>query len=119
MESDGFRRAFLRWVAERRGLSWIPGEETFAAAREARLERLGNLISENVNRDALLRLIDGGPPSGLPVVAGQLVSRLAGQQTVVADISGDKVSPPVDGEMSPPNPPALAVPYSIERRSES
>src|SRR5918997_3385458 len=83
MESDGFRRSFLRWVASVRGLDWAPGETSFAAAREARSERLGALISENVDREALLRLIDQGPPSGLPIIAGQLVSRSAGQQTEV------------------------------------
>jgi adenosylcobyric acid synthase len=62
MESDVFRRSFLRFVASERGLDWTPGEESFAAAREARLERLGDLISENVDRDALLRLIVNGPP---------------------------------------------------------
>jgi adenosylcobyric acid synthase len=118
MDSDGFRRAFLRWVAERRGLDWTPGEETFAAAREARLERLGDLISENVDRNALLRLIEDGPPSGLPVISGQLVSRSAAQQTVVADVSGYKASPSVDGEMSPSIPPAFAAPSSGERRSK-
>jgi adenosylcobyric acid synthase len=61
MESDAFRRSFLRFVASERGLDWTPGEESFAAAREARLERLGDLISENVDRDALLRLIVNGP----------------------------------------------------------
>ena len=119
MESDGFRRAFLRWVAQRRGLDWVPGEETFAAAREARLEKLGDLVSENVDRDALLRLIDDGPPSGLPVVSGQLVSGSADQQTVVADVSGDRASPSVDGEMSPSIPPAFAAPSGGERRSQS
>ena len=118
MESDVFRRAFLRWVAELRGLNWTPGEETFAAAREGRLERLGDLVSENVDRDALLRLIVDGPPSGLPVVGGRLVSSSAAQQTAVADVSDDKASPSVDGEMSPSIPPAFAVPCSGEQRSK-
>jgi adenosylcobyric acid synthase len=62
MESDAFRKSFLRLVASERGLDWTPGEESFAAAREARLERLGDLIYENVDRDELLRLIVNGPP---------------------------------------------------------
>ena len=118
MDSDGFRRAFLRWVAERRGLDWTPGEETFAAAREARLERLGDLVSENVDRNALLRLIEDGPPSGLSVISGQLVSSSAAQRTAVADVSGDRASPSGDGEMSTSIPPAFAVPCSGERRSK-
>jgi adenosylcobyric acid synthase len=68
MESDGFRRSLLDWVARRRGLDWVPGEEAFAAARERRLEKLGDIVAENVDREALLRLIDDGPPPGLPVI---------------------------------------------------
>ena len=68
MESDGFRRSLLDWVARRRGLDWAPGEEAFAAARERRLETLGDVVAENVDREALLRLIDDGPPPGLPVI---------------------------------------------------
>jgi adenosylcobyric acid synthase len=68
MESDGFRRSLLDWVARRRGLDWAPGEEAFAAARERRLEKLGDVVAENVDREALLRLIDDGPPPGLPVI---------------------------------------------------
>ncbi len=105
MESDGFRRAFLRRVAERRGLDWTPGEEAFSAAREARLEKLGDLISENVDQEALLRLIEGGAPTDLPVVAGRLVSFSAGQQTEIADTSGEKASPSANGEVSPNIPP--------------
>jgi adenosylcobyric acid synthase len=72
MESDAFRRRFLRRVADQRGLDWAPGEESFAEARENRLDRLGDLVSENVDREALLRLIDEGQPSGLPFVRLQV-----------------------------------------------
>jgi adenosylcobyric acid synthase len=68
MESDGFRQDFLRFVARERGLDWTPGNESFAAAREKRLDKLGDLISENVDRNALLSLIEDGPPDDLPVV---------------------------------------------------
>jgi adenosylcobyric acid synthase len=71
MESDAFRRSFLRFVAGDRGLDWTPGKESFAAAREAQLDLLGDLVSENVDRDALLRLIENGPPEDLPVVGHQ------------------------------------------------
>jgi len=98
MESDGFRRSFLRWVADARGLDWAPGESSFAAAREARLEKLGDLISENVDREALMRLIDDGPPSGLPVVSGQLSAV---------------------GDSSAPTSPAFAAQSSDEQRSKS
>ena len=81
LESDGFRRALLAWVSEERGLDWRPGNESFAEAREAQLEKLGDLVAEHVDREALLRLIDDGPPSGLTVVSGQL-SAVGGRQAV-------------------------------------
>jgi hypothetical protein len=58
----------LQWVAGERSLDWRPGEESFAAAREAQLEKLGNLVADHVDRDAVMRLIDDGQPGGLPVV---------------------------------------------------
>lgn len=77
MESDGFRRGFLRLVAQTRGLDWVPGEQSFAAARDERLEKLGDLVADNVDREALLRLLDNGPPPGLPVVSPRLVKNPA------------------------------------------
>ncbi len=71
LESDGFRRSLLRWVAGERGLDWVPGDESFAAAREAQMERLGDLIAENVDREALLRVISDGPPDDLPIIRHQ------------------------------------------------
>ncbi|CAA9435954.1 MAG: Cobyric acid synthase [uncultured Rubrobacteraceae bacterium] len=68
-ESDGFRRAFLRRVAGERGLDWVAGDEPFAAHREAQLDKLGDLVAENVDREALLRLVEDGPPGGLPFIA--------------------------------------------------
>jgi adenosylcobyric acid synthase len=109
MESDAFRRRFLRWVAVQRGLDWAPGEESFAAAREKRLDRLGDLVAGNVDREALLRLVDDGPPSGLPVVSGQL-SAISGQQTVTDDLSGESSSQSVNGEVSLPVPTTSAAP---------
>jgi hypothetical protein len=77
-ESDGFRRAFLRRVAGVHGLDWTPGSELFAARREAQLEKLGDLIAEHVNRDALLRLIFDSCQRGScqqSVISCQLVRR--------------------------------------------
>jgi len=68
LESDGFRRALLAWVAAERNLDWRPGDQSFSAAREAQLEKLGDLVADNVDREAVMRLIEDGPPSGLPVV---------------------------------------------------
>ncbi len=98
-ESDGFRRAFLRRVARARGLGWVPGEEPFAAAREAGLDALADLVDNNLDRDALLRLIDGGPPSGLPIVSGQLASPSAGQpEAADGDAPCVQASPSANGE---------------------
>jgi adenosylcobyric acid synthase len=72
-ESDGFRRAFLLWVAGASGLDWKPGEESFAARREAQFEKLGDLVAENVDREALLRLVEDGPPPGLPSVPPETI----------------------------------------------
>jgi adenosylcobyric acid synthase len=92
MESDGFRRSFLRWVASVRGLDWRPGGFSFAAAREAQLERLGDLISENVDREALLRLIDDGPPHDLSVVRLQASGIRHQQRDSNADSAGGEVT---------------------------
>jgi adenosylcobyric acid synthase len=72
LECDGFRRALLSWVASECGLDWIPGEETFAATRERRFDMLADLVAENVDRDALLGLIERGPTPELPVISSQL-----------------------------------------------
>ncbi|MFF7728102.1 cobyric acid synthase [Streptomyces sp. NPDC008001] len=66
LESDGFRRAFLRRVAEAAGRAFVPAPDTsFAALREEQLDRLGDLIEEHADTDALLRLIEDGVPGGL------------------------------------------------------
>ncbi len=72
LESDAFRRALLSWVATERGLDWRPGEESFGEAREGQLDKLGDLIAEHVDREALLRIVENGPPAGLSVVSSQL-----------------------------------------------
>ncbi|WP_232110378.1 cobyric acid synthase [Streptomyces buecherae] len=69
LESDGFRRAFLREVAEAAGRRFVPAPDTcFGALREEQLDRLGDLIEEHADTDALLRLIEHGPPAELPFV---------------------------------------------------
>ena len=80
MESDDFRRNFLRMVAEERGLDWMPGGESFAAAREARHEKLGDLIAENVDKEALMRLVEGGVPEELPILRLQASGRRLQQE---------------------------------------
>jgi adenosylcobyric acid synthase len=67
-EGDGFRRAFLGWVAAERGLDWVAGERPFAAVREERLEAVGDLIADHVDTAALERLLEEGAPPDLPFV---------------------------------------------------
>jgi adenosylcobyric acid synthase len=69
LESDGFRRAFLREVARLAGRRFVPAPDTdFAAVREGRLDALGDLIAEHADPDALWRLIEHGPPADLPLL---------------------------------------------------
>ncbi|MEU5640342.1 cobyric acid synthase [Streptomyces milbemycinicus] len=69
LESDGFRRAFLRRVADAAGRAFVPAPDTsFGELREEQLDRLGDLIEEHADTDALLRLIENGVPDGLPFV---------------------------------------------------
>jgi adenosylcobyric acid synthase len=69
-ESDEFRRRFLRlaaWLAGREG--FVAAEDTeFAAARQATVDRLGDLVEEHLDTEALWRLIEQGPPAGLPLL---------------------------------------------------
>ena len=68
-ESDDFRRAFLADVARHAGRDFVPAPGTdVAALREARLDVLGDLVEEHVDTAALLRLVEAGPPAGLPFV---------------------------------------------------
>jgi adenosylcobyric acid synthase len=69
LENDGFRRAFLTEVARISGRRFVPAPNTdFAAVREARLDRLGDLIEQHADTDALDRLIEKGASDGLPVL---------------------------------------------------
>ncbi|GAB2892654.1 cobyric acid synthase [Streptomyces mayteni] len=69
LESDGFRRAFLRRVAADAGRDFTPAPDTsFGALRERQLDRLGDLIEEHADTAALLRLIEEGAPGDLPFI---------------------------------------------------
>lgn len=123
LECDGFRRALLRRVAEERGLDWRPGVESFAAAREAQFEALGDLIAENIDREALLRVIDAGSPRQMPVVSGQLVSSrhsaVDSQQALNDDMPRLDVSATGHGKVSTSSPTELATINTGEQRSQS
>jgi adenosylcobyric acid synthase len=70
LENDAFRRALLRRVAclaDRPGFRPAP-DTTFAAVRAAQLDRLGDLVATHLDTDALLELIEHGPPRNLPFI---------------------------------------------------
>jgi adenosylcobyric acid synthase len=72
-ESDGFRRAFLADLAARTGRDFTPASDVrFAAIRERRYDVLADLIEQHLDTAALLALIAGGAPAGLPAVISRL-----------------------------------------------
>jgi adenosylcobyric acid synthase len=69
LENDEFRRGFLTEVAALAGRDFKPAPDTcFSAIRQTAFDRLGDLVAEHLDTAALLRLIEGGPTPGLPVV---------------------------------------------------
>jgi adenosylcobyric acid synthase len=69
LENDAFRRAFLAEVAALAGRDFTAAPDTdFAAVRQARLDRLGDLVDGYLDTAAVSCLIREGPPPGLPVV---------------------------------------------------
>jgi adenosylcobyric acid synthase len=66
LEGDAFRRALLSWVAQRCGRDFAPGNISFAAVREAQLDRLADWLDAHVT--GLAELIENGAPEGLPVI---------------------------------------------------
>jgi adenosylcobyric acid synthase len=70
LECDEFRRAFLTEVAALAGRDFAVAPGTsFAAARQARLDTLADLVAGHLDVDAVDRLITRGAPPGLPVIA--------------------------------------------------
>jgi adenosylcobyric acid synthase len=69
LENDEFRRRFLIEVAHRTRKDFVPAPDTdFAALREARLDRLGDLVADHLDTAVLKNLITDGPPAGLPTL---------------------------------------------------
>ncbi|MFY1651868.1 cobyric acid synthase [Solwaraspora sp. WMMB762] len=69
-ESDEFRRRYLTDVARqagRHGFTVAP-DTSFAALRQRGLDLLGDLVEEHLDTAALWRLIESGPPAGLPFI---------------------------------------------------
>ncbi|WP_436501229.1 cobyric acid synthase [Actinokineospora sp. HUAS TT18] len=67
LENDTARRAILTWAAAHSGRDgFTPAPNTsFSAARAAQLDLLGDLVANNLDTDAVRRLIDNGPPGQL------------------------------------------------------
>ena len=68
LEHDAFRWAFLAEVGRLTGHPWRPSGASFPAARDQRLDLLGDLVEHHLDVDALLELARSGPPAGLPVL---------------------------------------------------
>lgn len=63
LENDGVRRSFLTDVARSCGRRFVVAPDvSFAAEREARLDRLGDLVAGHLDLEAVERLLDGGAP---------------------------------------------------------
>jgi adenosylcobyric acid synthase len=69
-ESDEFRRRFLVRAARQAGRHGfrVAPDTRYADLRGRALDVLGDLVEEHLDTDALWRLIEGGPPTGLPFV---------------------------------------------------
>ena len=63
LEDDALRGALLAELLDRE-----PSAVSFGAARDARLDRLGDLVEQHLDVQALLALARGGAPAGLPVL---------------------------------------------------
>ncbi|MCA1655016.1 MAG: cobyric acid synthase [Pseudonocardiaceae bacterium] len=68
LDNDGFRRAFLRWAADRAGRTgFVPATDiSVADARAAQLDLLGDLVADQLDTEALTTLIEHGPDLRLP-----------------------------------------------------
>ena len=60
-EEDGFRDALLRQVAERRGAAFPGSSISFPAARQARFDRLADLVEAHLDMERLLSVVTCGP----------------------------------------------------------
>jgi adenosylcobyric acid synthase len=72
LEHDALRRALLTWVAGRQGRRFAPGASSFADARAARLDVLGDLVADHHDTARLAALIEHGPPAGLPTLTTEV-----------------------------------------------
>ena len=67
LENDAFRRAYLTETARLAGRRFEAAPDIcFAAARQAKFDRLADAVEEHLDTGALWRLIARGPSPGLP-----------------------------------------------------
>ncbi|MEU1544487.1 cobyric acid synthase [Nocardia sp. NPDC005745] len=80
LESDEFRRAWLRAVATAAGRTGfiVADDVSVSAVRAAQLDLLADLIEDHLDIAALERLLSEGAPAGLPILATDAV--LAGDR---------------------------------------
>ena len=71
-EDDGLRRALLGTVAAARGRTFVAGTGSFAAARERRLDVLGDLVERHLDTGAVLALLRDGAPADLPTIHAEV-----------------------------------------------
>lgn len=60
LEGDEFRGTLLGAVAERRGKRWAPSGVSFARARQGQIDQLADLCQDNLDLEALWRLVTEG-----------------------------------------------------------
>jgi adenosylcobyric acid synthase len=63
LENDSFRREYLGYVARVAGRSFtVAPDVSFEAIREAKLDRLADLVADHLDQDAVRALLNSGPP---------------------------------------------------------
>jgi adenosylcobyric acid synthase len=73
LENDAFRRTYLSEVARLCGRRFVAdSESSFLAVREAKLDRLADVVADNLDLAGVKRLLDGGhrPAPSLRLVLG-------------------------------------------------
>ncbi len=63
-EADTFRRAFLEQVAARRGKNFVSAHVSFATEREARIDRVADMLERHLDVEAVVELVASAQPAG-------------------------------------------------------
>ncbi len=81
-EADALRAAILRW-ASGAALPQLPGV-SFAAAREARFDRIADVLEASLDLDRLFALIEEGAPTGILLAKEPAPARTCASRNPVA-----------------------------------